>query len=222
VLAELEAELKGIKEQVKEDEAHVDALETGDTFVPTLKKKKTSQSGKKRKNSLGDKKGLSKRRRPNADSEDSDEDFFDDSSETDSDEDSEEEDTEEDQDNGEDDEDEDMNEVTIDDLREKITLGKASIKRTRERLNAARATKKAAADAISSLEKSISKLQKEKNAFCSLKRSEVSHTSFSRVCVTDTSKLQFSRDVLKEDFRVGLKDLDGNFFNTFLGFRSIH
>lgn len=193
LVKEIEAELKDIKERVKEDEAHVDALESGNTFVPTLKKK-TSQSGKKRKRSSGGKKGSPKRRRRTTDSEDSDVDLFDDSdisSETDSDKDSEdEEDSEDDEDSEEDDEDEDMNEVTIDGLKEKIKMAKASIKATRERLNAARAAKKAAADAISSLEKSISKLQREKNAFCSLKRSE------------------FSRDVLKEDFRVGLKDLD--------------
>ena len=55
------------------------------------------------------------------------------------------------------------------------------------------ATKKAAVDFISSLDKSISKLQREKNAICSLKRSEVGQIL---------------------DFRVGLKDLDGKIYHN--------
>jgi len=64
-------------------------------------------------------------------------------------------------------------EVTEEDLEGKIKTCKDGIKAYRERQNEARIRKKEASDALSSLDKTIIKVQKEKNAFCSLKRSEV-------------------------------------------------
>lgn len=64
-------------------------------------------------------------------------------------------------------------EVTEEDLQGGIKTCKDAIKASRERQNEARARKKEASDALSSLDKTIIKVQKEKNAFCSLKRSEV-------------------------------------------------
>ncbi|KAF8974240.1 hypothetical protein BDZ97DRAFT_1945601 [Flammula alnicola] len=195
----IEVELKQTREQLREDEAHLDALENGETFVPTLKKKKAAPKSKKRKNSFGGRKGSSKRRRSVADGEDDD--FIEDdsdsnsSSDNESDEESEDEnkskagDDSEAESGGDEDDDDDMT-LTEEDLKERIKEAKDTMKAIREQLNAARVSKKEAADALSSFEKSAAKVQKEKNAFCSLKRSE------------------FSRDVLKEDFRVGLKDLD--------------
>ncbi|KAF8913833.1 hypothetical protein CPB84DRAFT_1757667 [Gymnopilus junonius] len=191
---DIEAELKDKREQLREHENHLEALENDETFVPTLKK--SSSKSRKRKSSFEGKKGSAKKRR--SDSGDEDGDFINDDSDSsnDSDEMSDNEETpgnnsEDDRESNEGEGDEQvMNEVTADDLKEKIKEAKESIKRIRERLNEARASKKESGDALSSLEKKIAKVQKEKNAFCSLKRSE------------------FSRDVLKEDFRVGLKDLD--------------
>ncbi|KDR83818.1 hypothetical protein GALMADRAFT_236220 [Galerina marginata CBS 339.88] len=195
----IEAELQDIRAQLREDEAHIEALENDEPFVSTLKKnKQASSKSKKRKNLSGGKKGSPKRRRSTCDSEDDD--FIEDdsdnsSSDSDSDDDSDKEthgdDSDADQGTSDnEDQDEEMGEVTVEDLKEKVKQSKALIKATRERLSEARVAKKEAGDTLSSFEKSSSKVQKEKNAFCSLKRSE------------------FSRDVLKEDFRVGLKDLD--------------
>lgn len=76
---------------------------------------------------------------------------------------------------GSDDEQED---VTEDSLKEKITEGKAAIKAGRERLSEVRKEKKEAIDYLSTLKKNIGRAQKEKNAFCSLKRSEVKYSLF--------------------------------------------
>ena len=71
-------------------------------------------------------------------------------------------------------EDEAVVELTENDLREKIREAKDALKTGREMLNNARAAKKEAIDALSLVEKGQVKKQREKNAFCSLKRSEVS------------------------------------------------
>ena len=75
-------------------------------------------------------------------------------------------------------EDEDITELTESDLKEKIQEAKAAIKSSRKMLSSARTTKKEAIDALSSVEKGNVKIQREKNAFCSLKRSEVSTIFF--------------------------------------------
>jgi hypothetical protein len=149
-------------------------LQAGEPFTPTLKE---STGGKKRKNKRGGDQGPRKRQR-------TDEDDFDDidnsesseldTSDSDSDSDDETSNKTRSDNEGGDKDDEDMEEVTEESLKEKIQGCKDSIKAIRERHNEARVRKKEASDTLSSLEKMNVKMQKEKNAFCSLKRSEVS------------------------------------------------
>lgn len=190
----IDTELQDLRNHLREYNAHLEALENGDTFVPTLTGKGASGNGsssKKRKNHGKGKAGSPKRRRSGL--SDDDDDFSDDDSSTaesiDSDDESE---SDQDEDLGSDTGDVGVDEEqeTEDSLKEKITESKNAIKDARERLSSARKQKKDASDHLSILSKNVAKVQREKNAFCSLKRSE------------------FSRDVLKEDFRVGLKDLD--------------
>ncbi|KAI0069058.1 hypothetical protein BV25DRAFT_1817993 [Artomyces pyxidatus] len=191
---EIEDQLKGVRAINKEHEEHIEALESGQPFTPTLTGKAAAKkaNSKKRKNKRSGG-GSSKRRKSSYDSDDD----MDDDDYKDSDSESEKEDEDSDNDEGSDEDvasDEEQaepeEEVTIEDLKAKIAEGKEAIKAGRERLNEFRRAKKEASDALSSLKKKQGKAQRDKNAFCSLKRSE------------------FSRDVLKEDFRTGLKELD--------------
>ncbi|KAG6872791.1 hypothetical protein C0995_006520 [Termitomyces sp. Mi166 len=215
----IEKELKGLREVLAEYEEHLDALKDGKSFTPHLtvknrtnqaKTKKASglSSSRKRKNARDGKKGSSKRLRSSDIDEnesidiDSNSDIDNDSDFEDSDKDSENtagsdeestgSDAESDSGNDEGEDREDDDEVTQESVKEKIKETKGSIKSLCERHSEARKLKKDANDALATLKKDIAKTQREKNAFCSKKRSEV----------------DFSKDVLKEDFRVGLKDLD--------------
>lgn len=188
-----------------EHRAHLEALENGETFVPTRKKKLPVNGKKKRKSTGKNKQGPPKRRRTvasDSDEEDelmeSDEDFSDQIGDSDSDVDSDDDD-DDDRDHGNakssgdepdpsefdgeepdssENEDEEITKLTENDLKEKIQETKDAIKAGREMLNKARTAKKEAIDALSSVEKGHVKIQREKNAFCSLKRSEVSRNSF--------------------------------------------
>jgi len=149
-------------------------LQAGEPFTPTLKE---FTGGKKRKR--GGDHGPRKRQHTVAD-EDDDFDDIDNSGSSESDTSDSDPDSDDETSNkagsgneGGDDDD-DMEEVTEESLNEKIQGCKDSIKAIRERHNEARVRKKEASDALSSLEKMNVKMQKEKNAFCSLKRSEVS------------------------------------------------
>ncbi|KAK7061658.1 nuclear GTPase SLIP-GC [Favolaschia claudopus] len=192
------------------------------------KPKAKASKSKKRKNSSGGKKGSPKRRRSSPAGDD-DEDKMDDSDDesdlfksdieksedSDSDKDSDfedEDDSEKESDDerssdrdrdddagsGSDDEkdsdrEDDVEieeEVTEESIKHNIAEAKKAMDEIRARWNEARKEKKAVADHIATLKKKATTAQKEKNAFCSRKRSE------------------FSRDVLKEDFRSGLRDLD--------------
>jgi hypothetical protein len=62
---------------------------------------------------------------------------------------------------------------TIDNLKAKMEVVKVAIKDSRGRLTEVKKDKKDAADALSTLKEDQVKAQREKNAFCSLKRSEV-------------------------------------------------
>ncbi|KAJ7507726.1 hypothetical protein B0H11DRAFT_1968347 [Mycena galericulata] len=174
--------------------------------------------GKKRKNTRGGKKASPKRRRSNSvisdededekmgssDDEGSDASHSDSASESGRDSDEEKDSDDEDDKASDDEQDSDREqdsdiesvhkveeeEVTEESIRLKITETKQLIKDTRERHSAARKERKEATDALTALKQKANVAQKEKNAFCSLKRSEN------------------SRGVLKEDFRAGLKDLD--------------
>ena len=216
MIVDIEEQLEITRERMREHQAHLEALENGETFVPSLKKKGRSPvNGKKRKNTGKSKQGASKRiRRATSDEdelmesdEDSDKDFSDSDDDDDDDDDESTEASNDDPDSSEV-EDEAITELTEDDLKQKIREAKDAIKSSREILNNAQTAKKEAIDTLLSIQKVTVKLQREKNAFCSLKRSEASRNFLVDNILTN-SVSQFSRDVLKEDFRIGLKDLDG-------------
>ena len=92
----------------------------------------------------------------------------------------------------------------------KIEATKTLLKDNRVTLSELRQLRKDAADMLATLKKKEGKAQRDKNAFCSLKRSEVRIDLGLEFGGPSLIVLfQFSRDVLKEDFRTGLKDLDG-------------
>jgi hypothetical protein len=187
LIIELKEQIEDTREQMHEHQAHLEALENGETFVPSLKKNKLPVGGKKRKSTGKMKQGPTKRRRSvasEADEEDelmeSDEDFTDYSGDGDSDvEDDDNRDHEnakssgEEPDSSEVEDEEEITNLTESDLKEKIQEAKDSLKVGRDMLKNAQTAKKEAADALSSVEKGQVKTQREKNAFCSLKRSEV-------------------------------------------------
>ncbi|KAL0070833.1 hypothetical protein AAF712_002054 [Marasmius tenuissimus] len=203
----IENELKELRKQVSEYDKHLEAVKNGEPFTPTIKPSSSKESkGKKRKNKRGGKKGSPKRRRSvSSDGDDDDIAMSDDDSDSsfgyssDSDSDSDASDKEHGSDGSDSDDSDARSEIpdvqeefTEEILKSKIKEVKDAIKDVRVRLSAARKERKDVDDHLASLGKSQVKIQKRKNAFCSLRRSE------------------FSRDVLKQDFRTGLKDLDGN------------
>ncbi|KAL9712639.1 hypothetical protein Ac2012v2_003876 [Leucoagaricus gongylophorus] len=185
-------ELELIREIVKEHEEHLEAFENNQPFVPRLTGKSSAQASKKRKRNGKDELGSFKRRKIAADSDDDNDDFSisDDDSEINSDSNNSDSESGDESDHEGNLEQEAEELVTEDGLKAKIKDGKEKIKEIRSTLTGAREKKKDASDKIARLKKSLAKVQRDKNAFCSLKRSE------------------FSRDVLREDFRTGLKDLD--------------
>lgn len=207
---ELDSRLKEIRGYLAEYEAHLQALRNGEPFEPLLTKTKTkgekpeTTNSRKRKNTRGGKKSTKRRRSDNTDSMSIDDDFIDDDdldfsddsdkdsgndsgSDPDSDDSKSGSDSDDDGNGGEN---EGEEEITVESLEAKITEAKDAIKAGRVQLSEFRKQRKEASDTLATLKKKQLKAQREKNAFCSLKRSE------------------FSRDVLKEDFRQGLKDLD--------------
>ncbi|KZT13003.1 uncharacterized protein LAESUDRAFT_719309 [Laetiporus sulphureus 93-53] len=196
-----ENDAKGVDQQLKqartylgEYEAHLQALVNGEPFELPLtanltKEGDSSGRGKKRKNTHGEKHDVD-------DLEDGDDLAFSDSEcEKRSDPESNAEsfcssDSESDSESEEKDDDEPQEEAMVEDLQSKVADAKESIKASKQQLLELRKQRREAMDMLAMLKKRQLKAQREKNAFCSLKRSE------------------FSRDVLKEDFRQGLKDLD--------------
>lgn len=175
-------EMDHLRACVKEHEEHLDCLRSGQEFTPKLTTKKATKNSKKRKNIRGGKKGSPKRRRANDSDSDDDSELDGSESETsnsdvDSDDDSDNSDFE----SGSDDESGNENEadqdnaaeVTEDILKDKIATLRTTLKDARARHSTARQQKKDAADALGRLSKALAKLQREKNGFCSLKRSEV-------------------------------------------------
>lgn len=203
---DMEARLGEIRAYVHEYEEHKKALENGEPFERRLPAKKsgsklapTSRS-KKRKNTRSGKKTTKRRRASDSDFEDDDEDdddFIDDDSDSSASE--EESDGSESEDNnsdssGSDASDKESNgeedqmevedeEVTVESLEEKIKEAKEAIKAGRTQLSEYRKQKKGANDKLAALKKKQMKVQRDKNAFCSLKRSEV-RTSCSTSWVT--------------------------------------
>lgn len=195
-LLDITEELKFIRSDLAESQEHLKALEEGKTFTPSQPKKKDTNGAKKRKNSRGGKGGSPKRRRggfdtdeetemdldPDADEDEDLDDFIDDESvkSANSDDDSDKEDSSDNEDSDKSDnesdvsaEENDQDALGIDDVKAVIEQKKADLKSARERLSEARKERKEAMDMISSLTKRQNKVQKDKNAFCSLKRSEV-------------------------------------------------
>jgi len=190
---DIEAQLMEVRAFIDEHKTHVEALEKGETYVSRLTIQKSSGSDQKRKRPRNDNTSSSKRRKVNDDSDEEDIDMDDDDSFIVSDNDvseyeMEDKDEDEDEDGDEDETDpaksdsgsdvfkEDTAEeepVTIGSLKAKIEEGKAAVQAGRKRLNEMRKAKKEAGDVLTKLKKEQSKAQKEKNAFCSLKRSEV-------------------------------------------------
>ncbi|KAJ7179922.1 hypothetical protein C8R43DRAFT_870220 [Mycena crocata] len=180
------------------------------------KPKKAAVKSKKRKNNREGKKGSPKRRRSGSFASDDDEDDkmassdeedvssssdSDDESGRDSDDDEDKDsdnDDEKDSDDSDDAKDSDIEsidgaeeeEITQESVKQDIADTKKLLEDARARLNDARKGKKEAIDQLATLKKKVTAAQKEKNAYCSLKRSE------------------FAINQLKEDFRSGLKDLD--------------
>ncbi|KAJ7498992.1 hypothetical protein FB451DRAFT_1347396 [Mycena latifolia] len=214
LLKSLDSELKRHRAVKTEYQEHLQALKDGKPFVPRLTKTTSSKpkvnKTKKRKNNRGGKRGSPKRRRSGSFDSDEDEDESmssddeeesdpgsDSESDSERDSDGEEKDKDSDDENDSDNEGSDIEsvremeeEVTEESLEIKITETKALINGARQRQSEARKEKKEVNDRLATLKKRATYAQKDKNAFCSLKRSE------------------FSREVLKEDFRTGLKDLD--------------
>ncbi|KAJ2931653.1 hypothetical protein H1R20_g5445, partial [Candolleomyces eurysporus] len=203
----MEKELKDLRDRHEDHKEHLEALRNGETYVSKFADKpSTSSPSNKRKNKRKGKQGSPKRRKSVASDDDAEDDDdisiasdpeseSDAEDESDSDSDSEAEDSDEEDVSGSDDSASEVandlvEEESEESLEAKLESLKEAIKSSRQKLKEVRNEKKEASDRASVLAKQLAKAQKEKNAFCSLKRSE------------------FSRDVLKEDFRTGLKNLD--------------
>ena len=196
-LLAIDAQLKEIRAYSKEYNAHLDALKNGETFKPTLtgkaanKSKKANGKKRKRSGSGSGKKGTSKKRKSDTfeDEDDDmlgseDDDMDDVESDLNSDDDS---DSDKDEEESDDNNDDDSNagsgsendgsdpedEETEETLKKKIADAAAAIKLGRQRLNEIRQEKKNAIDFLAGLMKKQTKVQIEKNSFCSLKRSQV-------------------------------------------------
>ncbi|TFK28807.1 hypothetical protein FA15DRAFT_753191 [Coprinopsis marcescibilis] len=204
LLKKSERETNDLRARLEDHKKHLKALQDGEPYTSKFAPQPTYSSsvGKKRKNKRNGKQKSPKRRRSAQSDLDSNEDFSAPESEEsecdDVDSDALSDSDESSNDDGNSDSELEVekglavenDDETEDTLNAKIESVKYAIKEARERSKNAKDEKREAADRISSLEKSLAKAQKEKNAFCSKKRSE------------------FSRDVLKEDFRTGLKELD--------------
>lgn len=174
----IDNELKLTRKIVKEHEEHLEALENGEPFVPRLTGKKAPTANNKRKQKGKGKAGSSKRRKTTPDSDDDDDGFIvSDSDDSDSDQsdntDVESDDELEQGSGGSDSEQEVEDLVSEDGLKGKIKEGKEKIKEHRPKLTEAKEQKKDASDKLARLKKSLAKAQREKNAFCSRKRSDV-------------------------------------------------
>ncbi|CAK5275569.1 unnamed protein product [Mycena citricolor] len=207
----VDKEVKRLRAIKSEWQARLEAFKDGVHFEPKLTATKTpatkKENSNKRKNRRSGKKGSPKRRKGSDDDESdfSDDIESDDDSSLDSDSEKEDSDKDSDAGSGSDDgsdtdsdkdgsdsdhEDENENEITEEFLREMIKEANDTITSTRQKLSEARSAKKEASEQLDAAKKVAKDAQKEKNAFCARKRSE------------------FSCDVLKEDFRTGLKELD--------------
>lgn len=188
--------LNELRPKLKEYKDHLQALQNGESFIPVLngknagkksKKDEGETRGKKRKNTREGGRGSPKRRRGYSSDDDDDDFIVDDDDElmfSDEDEDRASEtgkgSDEDDSDRSDDDEDNDKEssdeeeEVTEESLKEKIEAAENDLKEGRVQLSEQRRLRKEAMDALATIKKRQVKAQREKNAFCSLKRSEAS------------------------------------------------
>jgi hypothetical protein len=182
--------MKQASKYLSEYETHLEALETGQPFVPRLtdqeKRISSGARGTKRKMSRGDRRSKKRRRSQGSDDDDPIA-ISDDSDDVQSDNESGPEGGEEPDDSDNDDDDAsmseagsnadndgcEMEEVTVETLKAKIDHIKEVMTGARERKSQARRNRKEAVDRLAVLKKTLARLQREKNAFCSLKRSEV-------------------------------------------------
>ncbi|KAJ7591152.1 hypothetical protein C8J56DRAFT_934806 [Mycena floridula] len=196
-IKQLDKDIKGLRAQIEDHEEHLEALRNDEPFVSKLAKKKKTET-KKRKNKRSGRTGSSKRQRSSpvdSDTEDHDEDEIDSDDSDDAESNKSDESGDESDDGGsqtgdEDEEEEEEEEVTPQSLKAKIADLKSTLKDVRANKAEAQTKKKEASEALASLRKTTEKLQRAKNGYCAMKRSE------------------FSKEVLREDFRTGLKTLD--------------
>ncbi|KAG9084570.1 hypothetical protein FS749_005121 [Ceratobasidium sp. UAMH 11750] len=207
-MKDADAEVKNLRALIVEYKEHLMALRAGEEFEPflTAPKKIESSSSKKRKRGGGGRDA--KRRRGDDDDDDDMDDFIVDNDddedhamvedalepaseviEIDSDSDevvvlSDSDDSDEAKPAGE------AGPVTEESLKAIIAKKEAELATARQRVAEFKKTRQDAVAKLNECKKSSNKLQKDKNAYCSIKRNE------------------YSRDVLKEDFRAGLKQLD--------------
>lgn len=191
--SEIEEQLDHIRDVITEHEAHIEALEDGRPFVRTLtgKAKKKGKGSGNRQSSVGQKRkrghnGDRPQKRRRSGSDDDDDDFIDDGSDDSASENgegasssdgSDGSGSDSESDDDDDEENEEEEEATIDGVKAKIQEAKEAIKEARSQLNEFRRLKKEANDTLATLKKRESKAQREKNAFCSAKRSEVCRLS---------------------------------------------
>ncbi|QRV77492.1 GTPase SLIP-GC protein [Ceratobasidium sp. AG-Ba] len=194
----VDTEIKRLHPIILEYKEHLVALRSGEQFEPILTAPKSPEgsSSKKRKRGGG---GRSAKRRRGDDGDDMDDFIVDD----DEDEDAIVEDVLDDDEVIEIDSDSDdivvlsdsddaapAGEVTEESLKETIKKKEAELGVLRQRVAEHKKIRLDAVAKLNEFKKAANKLQKDKNSFCSIKRNE------------------YSRDVLKEDFRAGLKQLD--------------
>ncbi|KAG8716350.1 hypothetical protein FRC09_015864 [Ceratobasidium sp. 395] len=217
-MKDAEAEMKKLRPLLLEYKEHLAALRNGEEFEPflTAPNKTESPSSKKRTRGGGGRKAK-RRRNDNDEGQDDDmDDFIVDDDEDDA----MVEDALSANDNNDNDDDDDVividsdsddivvlsdsdedeikvvrpaseaEPVTEASLKATIARKEAELGAIRVRVNEHKATRQEAAAKLNEFKKSLNKLQKDKNSFCSIKRNE------------------YSREVLKEDFRAGLKQLD--------------
>ena len=173
----VENEITRTNDALSEYKEGLELLENGQPFVPRpAAKSKDGSRGTKRKKS-DDLNQSPRKRKRTADSDDDDDDSIaavsddEDSDHKDSDD---EDDSDNDSETGSNGDNEDvLEEMTVDTVKVKIEEYKRIIGEARERKVQLRKEKKEAADRLATLKKGLARLQRDKNAFCSLRRSEV-------------------------------------------------
>jgi archaellum component FlaC len=98
---------------------------------------------------------------------------------------------------------------TLETLEGRISRATDRLNEVKHEFNRLKKSRTEIMEKLARLRKDRGKYQKEKNAICSFKRSEVCDHVYSRMEHLSASQSQYSRGVLKQDFRAGLQQLDG-------------